>query len=254
MLGSTSSTGSFPSNFPLLSNSDDFKACLRVSSWMALWVNWFFWKKNNYFLRWIWLKLIEPPQEWIHVIKQPAWSWFRIRESWASLGCAIKNRSCLGCGSLVGKWAKDPNIHQLHPRNLTNWYQKLPSLKGPVTFSKAHHFGALHVSFLECILTSFSGSIYSNLVTYTPSTKTPRSPPKIPQVLLVSAEAKKMWKASKSKVPKTTWDSEHYTLELGYSLVLPPSCTLISIVVWEISKYCWPQDKFRLASGGQHPS
>ncbi len=28
----------------------------------------------------------------------------------------------------------------LTPCNLTNWYQKLPFSKGPVTFSKAHHF------------------------------------------------------------------------------------------------------------------
>ena len=42
-------------------------------------------------------------------------------------------------------WSKS---WRLHPRNLTNWYQKWPCSKG-VAFSKAHHFGYPAVSFRQ---------------------------------------------------------------------------------------------------------
>ena len=90
-------------------------------------------------------------------------------------GKAELHRMChkRSLGSLVGKWATDPNIHQLY-------------------------------------LLVFQGVFIAT--GYPPVNKNTYTP-KIPQALLVSAEAKKMWKASKSKVPKTTWDGEHYTLE-----------------------------------------
>ena len=42
-------------------------------------------------------------------------------------------------------------FRNLHPRNLRSIPQKLPCLKGPVAFSKAHHFGCPAVSFRGCI-------------------------------------------------------------------------------------------------------
>ena len=42
----------------------------------------------------------------------------------------------------IPKWYYLTWLHDdYNLRNLTNWYQKWPFLKGPVTFSKAHHFG-----------------------------------------------------------------------------------------------------------------
>ena len=40
----------------------------------------------------------------------------------------------------------------VHPRNLTNNFPNMAIFEAGVTFSKAHHFGAIHVSFWRCIV------------------------------------------------------------------------------------------------------
>ena len=55
------------------------------------------------------------------------------------------NRVCWGYNYLITRGAPSCMVHGsfvwIHRRNPPNRYQQLPCFKGPVTFSKAHHFG-----------------------------------------------------------------------------------------------------------------